>query len=130
MDDVTAFAAYSLDFKPNPQLLVKALQACAIMKDDQHVVRSEMERMNAASPLVHFQTRIKSMDDWCIPWAYPNRLLLFGSVAVWLARRFGVDSIRISPVFDEESRPSTNYAKLSSFMERNPHEGIKITGYL
>jgi hypothetical protein len=114
-------------------LKVKTLQAASICSDDRQLVLDELKAAGgSASTSSRLSDRIKSHEKWGVPWAFPERLMIFAPVTILLARTLGVNSIQVRQEITEESvsqdsRPSVNYGRLFSTLSKFPHEGIKIT---
>lgn len=132
-NDVTAFVAFRLSLQPNPLLKVKTLQAATIREDDRQLVVDELRTLgDPANTGGRLAARIKSHEEWGVPWAFQERLMVFAPVTILLARNIGVDSVQVRQELTEESvspdsRPSINYDRLFSTLSKFPHEGIKIT---
>jgi len=129
-DNVTCFGAFSLDVQQPRELLLYTLQSCAILKEDKPTVLDELRQIksmdqNAGS----LESRIKTHQEWAIPWTYPDRLMLYAAVTVILAKTMEAKKIKVFPEISEESRPSANYRKITGMLEKFPPQGIQVQGY-
>jgi len=125
-NDVTGHASYQLRLFQEPHLRLKTLQSTAVLKEDQQAVMDELDSLPQPPNGGTLSARRKSHEEWCVPWAYQDRLMLFAPVTILLARKLGVKDVRVYPEITEESRPSVNYDRFIYIANKLPHEGISI----
>lgn len=93
-NDISAWASFQL--KPE-KLMVNCIQSETVLDFDKSGVEKEM--LERADYLEGRQTgtvkdRIRSLRKNNVPWAYPDRALLFGVVSVWIAEGVGVNEVK------------------------------------
>ena len=123
--NVTSFAGYSLRFREKPVLKVEHVQSSTIEKDDVHKVLAELHARRDLPEQAgegSMEHRIKSLAENGVPWAYPDRTLLFGPLAVWMARQLNIDTVEFNP---KGCQPPI-YERTFKFTQASHHEGIML----
>jgi hypothetical protein len=121
--DLTAWC--SIQVKTG-RLLVNCVQAETVM--DAYKGRVEEEMLRRSGELSGPQAgdigrRINSLRSHGVPWAYPDRALLFGVAAVMLARDLGLGEVK----FVEDSLSGLSKAACEYAKDSVRHPGINVT---
>ena len=119
----SAWASFQLK---EGKLLVNCVQSETVMDFEKKRVEKEM-RENEGE-LTEPQTgtltnRLKELKAHNVPWAYPDRALLFGAVAVMIAQQMGLQEIKF--VEDSMSKLATRTYEYTR--DHTRHTGLKIT---
>lgn len=121
----TESAWASFQVKDN-KLIVNCVQSETVMDSDREKVAAEMqgrEKELTGPQTGKMQQRINSLKAHNVPWAYPDRALLFGAVAVVIAQQMGLKEVKF--VEDSQSRLAARTYEYTR--DRIRHPGIEVT---
>jgi len=86
-------------------------------------VLDELTRMPPGPPDAgDLQQRIDNMRRHRVPWAYRDRMLVYGALPFWIAGKLGVDTV----TFNTEDQASKIYEAVYKAAERAKPEGITL----
>lgn len=113
-DDVTAFAIYT--YLDDRRLFVDVIQSVKIWAGYLSEVQEELQSRQFS------QQEVERRMQHGTPWAYADRFLLFGSLAVWFAR-----NLSHIPIVFREGYPYQTYDRVMKYtMDHVDLKGLKL----